>query len=118
VILSWCKSPEGHWFPLATMDLRIAQTTGVYVIWEGGARPRTVRVGVGRIIADCLYLERYDPRVLEHSRRTTLYVTWAAVSPERLEGVEYFLDSLLRPLVRFRLPNCLPTPVNLPAALR
>jgi hypothetical protein len=118
LVVWWQKCCEQHWFALETLDTRRAAETGVYIIWRSGQVPRTVRVGIGWLISDCLKRELCDPRVLEYGRQAKLYVTWAFVAPERLERVECFLHRLLRPLVRNQVPDCLPMPVNLPASLR
>ena len=118
MLLYWQKDNTNHWFTLDGMDVRRAGSVGVYIIWCAEQRPCTIRVGIGWPVSDELKAERCDPRVMRHQRKGDLFVTWAYVVPARLEGVEFFLDSLLRPLVRSRLPNCLPTSVNLPASFR
>jgi len=74
--------------------------TGVYVIWCGNNKNDTVTVGQG-IIRDELTKMKIDKNVLQYG--PDLFVTWAAVQKEYLDGVEAFLCSKLNPAVSHTL---------------
>jgi hypothetical protein len=113
--LTWIKSTSRLWLPFETFDLSNVRTTGVYVIWHGGQTPWTVRVGQGDI-KDRLTAHRGDQAVLAYRSKGDLFVTWVAVPPASLDGVERYLANQLRPLVGDRHPDVTPIPVNLPWA--
>jgi hypothetical protein len=48
--LSWIKSVKNDWLYFqAFPNLSEIRTAGVYIIWHGGEKPGTVRVGKGDI---------------------------------------------------------------------
>jgi len=111
----WIKSTRGTWLPLEAVNLSNVRTIGVYVIWHGGNPQRAVKIGQGDI-AERVSHDRSDKKILAYRSRGTLFVTWAAVPVEQMDGVERFLGSYYKPLVLDRHPDTVPIPVNLPAA--
>jgi len=112
--LTWVKPAVG-WLPFETFDLRACVTNpGAYVIWHSGRPPWTVRVGQGNVPVR-LGEHRGDQQILAY-RSYGLYVTWAVVPAQYLDGVERYLADQLRPLVGDRYPDVVPIPVNLPWA--
>jgi len=85
---------------------------GVYIIWHGGSKPATVRVGQG-IIKDRLAAHRTDPQVQAYAQ-LGLFVTWASIPETYRHGVEAFLAAKLNPIVGERFPNVVPIDINLP----
>lgn len=85
---------------------------GVYVIWHGGDKPRTIRVGQGDIRNRIDY-QRTNPDVTAYSKHG-LFVTWAQVPENEHDGVERYLSDLLKPLTGDRWPDVDPIPVNSP----
>jgi len=113
--IAWIKSTTGTWLPLETVDLSNVSAVGVYVIWHEGQPSRVVRIGQGDI-ADRLRSHRTDSQILKFKNLGTLRVTWAAVSPLLLDGVERYLADQWRPLVGDAFPSAIPVPVNSPFA--
>ena len=112
--VNWIKHHSG-WYRLDELDLNSSHLNhmiGVYVICYGGNNPRTVRVGQG-FIGDRLQAHRNDFQVQAYDH-LGLYVTWASIPANSLNGVEAFLAQHLRPLVGQNFPNALPVQVNLP----
>ncbi len=113
--LSWIKCTGNKWCPLDTVDLdhpHFEGLEGVYIIWHGGPKAATVRVGQG-VIRDRLRAHRSDTAIQAFSEQG-LYVTWAAVGAGDRDGVETYLASRLNPLVGDRFPLRIPIEVNLP----
>ena len=111
----WYTCPNDTWCKLHKVNLSgtpFNVMTGVYVIWHGGNNPRTVRVGQGSI-KDRIEAHRTDPEVQVYNH-LGLYVTWARVPANSLNGVETFLAQELDPIVGQRYPNVYPIQVNLP----
>lgn len=113
--LNWIKSTQGNWLPLERVNLSNVTTSGVYIIWHGGQKPRVVRVGQGDI-ADRLTAHREDNAILAYREHGELFVTWAAVSARLVDGVERYLANSWSPLVGDRFPYAAPVPVNSPFA--
>ncbi len=113
--LTWRKCANDKWCPLNTVDLDHSAfdgAEGVYIIWHGGSKAETVRVGQG-IIRDRLRAHRNDEQVQAYAH-LELYVTWAHVASAFRDGVEAYLAQKLRPKVGERFPNRQPIEVNLP----
>jgi hypothetical protein len=113
--LSWIKCKENIWCPLLTVNLADVETIGVYVIWhgrKGDQNARVVRLGQGDI-ADRLKAHRKDDEVLAY-QDFGLYVTWAYVPEEDLDGVERHLADRWKPLVGEQFPDAEPIVVNSP----
>ena len=113
--LKWAKCEHGTWCALQSVDLRKIKTTGVYVIWHGGAPGRVVCVGHGDIasqLRDCLN----DASVLAYQMMGTLFVTWASVSSSQREGVARYLTDMWHPLLGDGGVTSAPVPVYSPFA--
>ena len=113
--VNWNKCQDNTWCELNNVNLshnHFDNMIGVYIIWHGGNNPRTVRVGQG-FIKDRLEAHRSDSEVQAYVH-LGLYVTWAHVQANYLDGVEVFLAESLNPLVGQRFPDARPIPVNLP----
>ena len=111
----WTKCEGGIWCKLHEVNLNhhyFNNLIGVYVIFHSLHNPRTVRVGQGSI-KDRIEAHRTDPEVQAYNY-LGLYVTWAHIPANSLDGVEAFLAQHLRPLVGQNFPNALPVQVNLP----
>lgn len=96
-MLFWVKSTQGQWLSLEKVNLAGVTTQGVYIIWHGGNPARTVYVGQGDIAAR-LAAHRQRPEIQRYAQHG-LFVTWAAVSADRRDGVERHFADTLRPLV-------------------
>lgn len=108
--LNWIKLTSGNWPNLETVNLANVSSFGVYVIWNSNGQ--IVRVGQGDI-ASRLSSHRNDVQVLQY-RVNGLYVTWASVSAQSVDGVERYLYDRYSPLVGERAPDTTPVAVNLP----
>ncbi len=115
ISLSWIKCQGDVWCPLSTVDLNHAHFNnmeGVYVIWHGGPTPTVVYVGQGNI-RQRLQEHRTNPEIQKYAG-LGLFVTWARVEQQFRNGVERFLIDQLHPLANIKVPDELPTTVNLP----
>ena len=113
--IDWVKNQNGNSYKLDELNLssnHFDYMTGVYAICHGGYTPRTVRVGQG-FIRDRLQAHRQDQAV-QYYAHLGLYVAWASVPTDSLNGVEAFLAQELNPLLGERFPNVFPIAVNLP----
>ena len=113
--LNWIKCVEDEWCPLFQVNLahpHFNGLIGVYLIWYGGSDARVVYVGQGNI-AERLRDHRSDPEFMA-LRHRGLFVTWAAVSEQYLDGVEQYLGSAFHPLMAVRFPHGNPITVSLP----
>ncbi len=108
----WNKCEGDTYWPLERLNLENVRAEGVYVIWHGGALPRTVRIGQG-IVAERLRAHRFDSEVLAY-KNGGLYVTWAAVAEAQRDGIEKYLADLLHPRVGDAVPDVRPIAVNSP----
>ena len=107
------RADNGDWLPLELADLSQVDVVGVYVIWFRGQGHNIVRVGQGRI-AQRLTEHRNDPQVLAFKNSGPLFVTWAELPAQYLDGVERYLADTLHPLIGDVFPAALPIAVNLP----
>mgnify|MGYP001568526794 CR=1 FL=1 len=115
LMLQWIKCTGDNWCNFIALDLQDAhfnELSGVYVIWHGGTNPHTVRIGQGNI-RDRLNAHRNAPEILAY-QPNGLYVTWARLPANQLDGVEAFLANQLQPLIGERFPDRTPIEVNLP----
>lgn len=112
--IDWCKCILQSRCRLNSLNLKndyFNNRLGVYVIWSGNDKSNIVSIGKG-IIRDELVKMKIDKSVQEYG--PDLFVTWAEVPKDSLEGVEAFLNSELKPL-DFHIINCGdPITVNLP----
>jgi len=112
-MVSWVKCQGDVWCSLERVDLSGVNTTGVYIIWHGGPKPRVVYVGQGNV-ADRLRTHRNDQSILRHRQNGDLYVTLAAVASNEMDGVERYLFDHWTPLEGVARPNVRPIAVNSP----
>ncbi|PIZ01103.1 hypothetical protein COY61_00695 [bacterium (Candidatus Gribaldobacteria) CG_4_10_14_0_8_um_filter_33_9] len=115
MFVNWGKCTGGHWCNLLRLNLNdnyFDNISGVYIIWHGGNSPKTVKVGQGDI-KDRLLKHSADPEILQY-KNLTLYVSWATLSSNYMDGVEKYLGESLKPLVGSIFPDVNPISVNFP----
>ena len=83
------------------------------MIWHGGDEPKVIRVGQGDIAMRVAGL-RKDTQVLSFKEQGELYVTWAAVSASKRDGVMSYLIENWKPLISKASPMVFPITVNSP----
>jgi len=113
--LNWIRYNSGKWCQLNSLALDNSHFDGlggIYIIWHGGKKPATVKVGQGNI-RDRLTHYKNDWEVQVY-KELGLYVTWAAVNLEYRDGIETFLAKRLKPMVRRRITSAKDIQVNLP----
>lgn len=110
--VSWVKCVSDKWCSLENVNLSGVKTRGVYIIWHAGNPGRVVRIGQGNI-AERLQCHRTDEEVMAYKEHG-LYVTWASVQEDHLDGVEKYLAETWRPLVGAAFPFAAPIAVNSP----
>ena len=114
--LSWIKCQGDVWCKLNSVNLQhehFNNRGGIYVIWHAGDNPATVYVGQTENLRSRFRDHRNDERIQSYYS-LSLYVTWASVAPQFLDGVERYLGERLRPKVETNLPNVQPIEVQLP----
>ena len=114
--LSWIQCQGDVWCKLNLVNLQhehFNNRGGVYVIWHGGENPATVYVGQTGDLRVRFRAHRND-ELIQRYAGLGLYVTWASVVPEFLNGVERYLGDRLRPKVETNLPDVPPVEVQLP----
>lgn len=113
--LMWVKCQSDVWCALNLVNLNhehFYNKRGVYIIWHGGPDPRVVYVGQGNI-KERIEAHRIDPEIQQYAN-LNLYVTWATVSEEGLDGVEGYLADVWKPLVGKNHPTSNFVNVNSP----
>lgn len=113
--VSWVKCQSGDWCNFNNVDLSNVTAKGVYVIWHAGNPGKVVRIGQGDITTR-IAAHRNDRQITQYANNGTLYVTWAAVSSQSLDGVERYLANTWPPLVGDAFPDAAPIAVNSPWA--
>lgn len=118
--LEWTTN-DTQWYQLGSVNLDSVNSHGVYVIWKEqltlmdflshGSRKKAVRIGQGDIKSR-LKAHRRDEKIARHG--SPLYVTWAAVDTNSVNGVERYLADTLEPLEGSTFPTDDPIRVNLP----
>jgi len=113
--LVWGKcNKNSHWCNFINLNINSIETEiGVYLIWYGGKEPKYVRVGQG-IIKERLSIHKTEEEILEYEN-LGLFVTWADVPKNKLDGVEAYLGDVCNPLVGERFPDRTLIKVNLPS---
>jgi hypothetical protein len=110
----WVKCADGNsWCKLEDVDLSGVRSTGVYIIWHGGNPGHVVYVGQGDIAAR-VGSHKSNRAILAYASKGTLFVTWASVSANQMDGVERYLADTWSPLVGDAHPDCYPVAVNSP----
>lgn len=112
--LQWAQKVGGGWCRFHHVDLdTVIGESGVYIIWHAGNPSRVVYVGQGNV-RDRIERHRKRDDICAYARLGELYVTWAAVPPFQLDGVERHLADAWRPLVGDAHPAAAPVAVNSP----
>ena len=108
--LDWIRHPTGRWSRFAFIDPDLANTVGVFVIWQEG-RNSTVYVGQGNVRDEIVRL-REEQRV---GRSDALLIAWARVSSaETRDGVERWLAEILKPEIQVPRSSRAPLRANTP----
>ena len=110
--LVWIKSQANEWLSFERLNLSRISADGVYIIWYGGPKPGTVRIGQGDI-SYRLKVHRTDPKILVYGS-LGLYATWAEVPFAQQDGIARYLADELHPIVGDQDTDATPIPVNLP----
>lgn len=111
--VAWVKSKAQTWLEFQTFGLDSDYGDGVYIIWHAGNPGRVVYVGQGDI-ANRLECHRTNSKVTQYANTGKLYVTWANVPVNQIDGVERYLADTWSPLVGDAHPTALPIAVNSP----
>ncbi len=117
--LSW-KKRGGGWYKFLKVRLSMGSLGkgGVYVIWvedAASANKKTVYVGQGKPIADCVKRHRGEETITRHQTDgRVLRVTWAKVAKNQRGSVEHYLADTLKPVEGDRWSDDDPLHVNLP----
>jgi hypothetical protein len=109
--VNWGKcNPNSSWCGLKNLNIDhevFNDLNGVYIIWSVKV---VIRIGSG-IIRNRLKEHRESPEITAFPN---LFVTWANVNGNQMEGVEKYLSDRLNPKVGERFPDRTPIEVNLP----
>ena len=111
--VSWTKCAGGVWCELEKVNVAGSTSNGAFIIWLGGERARTIRVGHGQI-ATVVRAQRHDVKVLNYRRMGTLFVTWAPLPDYEARGAATYLQQTLLPLIVDRFEEAAVIDVNLP----
>lgn len=114
LVLEWVTRID-RWCALRSIDFShplFKNFEGVYIIWHGGKRAKTLYIGQG-LIAESLANYQTDPRILHYSNYG-LWATWARVPSALQAGVARFLEDELQPTVVNGRRAAVSIPVNLP----
>lgn len=112
--IGWCKCILQSNCRLNLINLNhhhFDNLIGVYVIWCKKNKTRVVCVGKGNI-RNKLIAMKSDKKVLEYG--PDLFITWAAVPFDLLDGVETFLCAKLEPEIYSTSNSVSSISVNLP----
>ncbi len=112
--IDWCKCILQSRCRLNSLNLKndyFDNRIGVYVIWSGNDKSKIVSIGRG-IIRDELVKMKNNKSVQDYG--PDLFVTWAEIPKDSLEGVEAYLCSKLNPLDHHTTKSVDLIDVNLP----
>jgi len=113
VRVEWHKARTGY-HSLEVLDLDGVRGGGIYLIWSGEERLETVYVGISKDdIAGKLGEHQKDVNILKCAR-SGLYVSWADLQEDCLQGMERYFADTLRPLVKHAYSNDKHIEGNLP----
>lgn len=110
--INWIRCTNGLWCSFNGLGLsnpRYVDLNGLYIIWSS-EKTNVIRIGSGQIKSRIL-AHRKDDKINSYP---DLYVTWAKVNGNQMEGVEKFLSDRLNPKLGERFPDRTPIEVNLP----
>lgn len=111
--VAWTKCIGDAWCELEKVNVAASTGNGTFIVWLGGERARTIRVGHGQI-STVVRAQRHDMKVLTYRRMGTLYVTWALLPDYQSVGAALYLQQTLRPLLADRFDEAAVLDVNLP----
>ena len=112
--VQWIKCESDVWCSLKRLKLSSAEGSGVYIIWNGENSPYVVYVGQGDFQFR-FSQHRNNTLITRHgSDQDELFVTWAVIPWDSLDGVERYLADALSPCEGDRHPDVSPIRVNLP----
>jgi hypothetical protein len=116
--MNWCRCDhDDNWCELFEVTLPAASwfrpVSGVFVIWQGGTRPRVITVGQGDIRKQLLAC-RQDPRILAYRDPGPIYVTWDTLARPMQSGVHRYLAETTAPLLPGPQADVEPIQVTLP----
>jgi hypothetical protein len=117
VIVTWISRTDTSWCTLEEVGLSRVRTTGVFMVWYAGDPGRVVCVGQGDIAARLKELKE-DKALSAYKAKGDLLVTWAEVSPARIDGIERYLAETWPPLIAGRTPEAASIEVNSPGWMR
>jgi hypothetical protein len=117
VILTWISSIENQWCTLGGVDLSGVRAVGVYLIWYSGGPGRVVCIGQGDIAAQLRAL-RSEGMEQTYESAGELLVTWAQVSPGRIDGIMRYLAETWPPIVPCPTGDAAAIEVNSPGWMR
>lgn len=118
VIVTWIRNEARDWCALETLRLASVYCTGVYIVWYEGTPGRVVCLGQGDIAVELARILR-DESLMRFKSRGRLLVTWASVSPSRIDGVTRHLAETWPPLAGGgAMGDAAAIEVNSPAWLR
>lgn len=112
--LDWCKCKYSSRCRLNHLKLDnnyFDGLVGVFVIWSGNDMKNIVKIGKG-IIRDRLFEERKNKKIQVYG--PDIFVTWAIVPNVFLEGIESYLNNILKPVIQNNVNSYNPIIVNLP----
>ena len=115
----WVKPSRRKWYRLESLSMRrVGAARGVYIIWQlapDGRGTQVVYVGQGRVAARLGIHRRPGSRLMRKAKSAKgLWVTWARVGAEDMDGVESYLATKLLPIYGDLWTNAPMIRVNLP----
>ena len=109
--LPWFRHPTGRWSRFKYIDSDMANTIGVFVIWQSGYAS-TVYVGHGNVRDEIVRLRRHEP-VSRYGE--SLLIAWATIQSEDIRvRAHRHLYEVLKPTVRTDVTTRPPLRVNTP----
>ena len=115
ILVHWNRTQGDAWAEFFAVDFddpHFEGLEGVYVVWQGGAHPAAISVGLGSLRKE-LKAQRADSAFAAY-RGKPLFVAWAKVDAAARMGVARYLYETLRPRTLMTVPAAPPIDVNLP----
>lgn len=98
----WVRSPGGRFHRFIVLDAEkegLSGIGGIYAIWHGGVRPEWVYIGKSNDLAATFQELAGNGDIRNYNVRGGLFVSWALIREEFRNGVLYFLNDSMKPLV-------------------
>ena len=109
--LPWFRHPTGRWSRFKYIDPDMANTIGVFVIWQSGYAS-TVYVGHGNVRDEIVRLRKHGP-VSRYGE--SLVIAWATIQSEDIRvRAHRHLCEVLKPVVRTEVTTRPPLRMNTP----